>query len=119
MKSKSICLSISRRNKDIVEVIDEYADMLGISKSGAVFHIIKDYDLKDALEIWNVSHERNIRCCQNKDAGRTLQKDALVNKKCSEKKKYPKELVRSLCLTLQVEPMSGTSIDIGIEIFRK
>ena len=100
MKSKSVCLSISRRIEEMVEVIDEYADMLGMPKSGAVFHIIKDYNSKNALEIWNVSHERNIRCCQDKDAGRTLQKDVLVSKKCSEKKKYPKELVRSLCLTL-------------------
>jgi len=44
MKSRSICLSISRPNEDMVEVIDEYADMLGMSKAGAVFHIIKDYN---------------------------------------------------------------------------
>jgi len=29
---------------DMVEVIDEYADILGISKAQAVFHIIKDYN---------------------------------------------------------------------------
>jgi hypothetical protein len=28
----------------MVEVIDEYADMLGMSKAGAEFHIIKDYN---------------------------------------------------------------------------
>ena len=44
MKSRSICLSISKRNEDMVDVIDEYADMLGMSKACAVFHIIKDYN---------------------------------------------------------------------------
>ena len=37
-------LSISKRNEDMVDVIDEYADMLGMSKACAVFHIIKDYN---------------------------------------------------------------------------
>jgi len=44
MKTKCICLSVSKRNMDMVEVIDEYADILGISKAQAVFHIIKDYN---------------------------------------------------------------------------
>ena len=43
MKSRSLCLSISRKNEDMEDVIDEYADMLGMSKAGAVFHIIRDY----------------------------------------------------------------------------
>jgi len=43
MKSRSLCLSISRRNEDLEDVIDEYADMWGMSKAGAVFHIIRDY----------------------------------------------------------------------------
>jgi len=44
MKTKCICLSVSKRNMDMVEVIDGYADILGISKAQAVFHIIKDYN---------------------------------------------------------------------------
>ena len=28
----------------MVDIIDEYADMLGMSKACAVFHIIKDYN---------------------------------------------------------------------------
>lgn len=44
MKSRSICLSVSKRNEDMVEIIDEYADMFGMSKASAVFHIIKDYN---------------------------------------------------------------------------
>ena len=44
MKSRSICLSISKRNEDMVDVIDEYADMLGMSRSNANFYIIGDYN---------------------------------------------------------------------------
>ena len=44
MKSRSICLSISKRNEDMVDVIDEYADMLGMSRSNTIFYIIGDYN---------------------------------------------------------------------------
>lgn len=43
MKSRSLCLSVSRKNEDLEDIIDEYADMWGMSKAGAVFHIIRDY----------------------------------------------------------------------------
>ena len=44
MKSRSICLSISKRNEDMIDVIGEYADIFGMSKASAVFYIIKDYN---------------------------------------------------------------------------
>lgn len=44
MKTRSICLSLSKRNEEMAEVIEEYADMFGMTKAGAVFHIIKDYN---------------------------------------------------------------------------
>ena len=50
MKSRSICISLSKRNEDMAEVIDEYADLLGMTKAGAVFHIIKDYNRMKAKE---------------------------------------------------------------------
>lgn len=44
MKSRSICLSVSKRNEEMYEVIDEMADILGMSKASTVFYIIKDYN---------------------------------------------------------------------------
>ena len=44
MNRRHICCSVSRRNEDKVDLLDEYADMLGMSKACAVFHIIKDYN---------------------------------------------------------------------------
>ena len=44
MKYATKCLSVSRRNEDAIELIDEYADMWGISFSAATFKIVKDYN---------------------------------------------------------------------------
>ena len=44
MNRKHICLSVSRRNEDKVDLLDEYADMLGMSRSNANFYIIGDYN---------------------------------------------------------------------------
>ena len=43
MKSRNMCLYVNRKNEDVIDLIDEYADMWGMSKAGAVFHIIRDY----------------------------------------------------------------------------
>ena len=42
MNRRHLCLSVSRRNEDKVDLLDEYADMLGMSRSNANFYIISD-----------------------------------------------------------------------------
>ena len=44
MKILVMGLSGSRRNEDVVDLIDEYADLWGISFSAATFKIVKDYN---------------------------------------------------------------------------
>ena len=44
MNRRHLCLSVSRRNEDKVDLLDEYADMLGMSRSNAIFYIIGDYN---------------------------------------------------------------------------
>ena len=44
MNRRHLCLSVSRRNEDKVDLLDEYADMLGMSRSNANFYIISDYN---------------------------------------------------------------------------
>lgn len=44
MNRRHICCSVSRRNEDKVDLLDEYADMLGMSRSNAIFYIIGDYN---------------------------------------------------------------------------
>ena len=43
MKPKGMYLSLSKRTEDMPEVIDEYADLLGMPKAQTVFHIINDW----------------------------------------------------------------------------
>ena len=42
-KIRSFCLSISRRNTDIPEVIDEYSEILNLTKADTICHIIREY----------------------------------------------------------------------------
>jgi len=42
-KSRNMCLYVNRKNEDVLDLIDEYADMWGLQKNGAIFYIIRDY----------------------------------------------------------------------------
>ena len=44
MRTKTLCLSVSRKNLDMIDLLDEYADCLNMTKAGAVFHILKDWN---------------------------------------------------------------------------
>jgi len=43
IKSRNMCVYVNRKNEDVLDLIDEYADMWGMDKNGAIFHIIRDY----------------------------------------------------------------------------
>jgi hypothetical protein len=42
-KSRNMCVYVNRKNEDVLDLIDEYADMWGMHQNGAIFHIIRDY----------------------------------------------------------------------------
>ena len=48
---RSRCLSVSKKNEDTADLIDEYADIWGMSFSGAVFHIVNEYTQLKTKEI--------------------------------------------------------------------
>ena len=49
---RSFCLSLSKRNKDILEIVDEYREELMLSKANTVCKIIREYpSLKRKAEI--------------------------------------------------------------------
>lgn len=50
MKSRAGCLSVSKRNKETWELVEEYADMWGMSKASAVFHCIREFSRYKLLE---------------------------------------------------------------------
>ena len=47
---QAFCLSISRRNNDIIDLIDQYADQLHLSKADTVFFMIREYRRLKRLE---------------------------------------------------------------------
>ena len=48
---RAFCLSISRRNTDIIDLIDQYADQLRLTKSDTVFFMIREYRRLKRLEV--------------------------------------------------------------------
>ena len=49
-QQRAFCLSISRRNNDIIDLIDQYADQLHLSKADTVFFMIREYRRLKRLE---------------------------------------------------------------------
>ena len=43
MKSRNMCVYVNRKNEDVLDLIDEYADMWGLPQNRAIFYIIRDY----------------------------------------------------------------------------
>ena len=43
MKSKGICLNVSRRNDDLPEMIEEYSEKFNLSKADTVAEILRAY----------------------------------------------------------------------------
>ena len=55
MKPRMRCLSVSDKNQEAVEFIDEYSDMTGATFAGAVFAIAKDWKrLKTKERLWEL-----------------------------------------------------------------
>ena len=48
--NRSFCLSISKRNEEVVDLIEEYSEMLGLSKAQTVFYMLKEYPKLKAKE---------------------------------------------------------------------
>ena len=52
MKSKNFCLSVSRKNEDVLDMIEEYTDMFGLLKANTVLTILREYPkLKQAERV--------------------------------------------------------------------
>ena len=48
--NRSFCLSISKRNEEVVDLIEEYSEMFGLSKAQTVFYMLKEYPKLKAKE---------------------------------------------------------------------
>lgn len=53
INGRTLCLSISRDNRRVVEILNDYALDMGLSMSGTIFRIIQDYHQYKLLERTN------------------------------------------------------------------
>lgn len=42
-KSRALCLSVSKRNQSIMDIVDDYSLYFNLPKSQTVFRIIREY----------------------------------------------------------------------------
>jgi hypothetical protein len=50
MKSRTICLSVSKRNKRYIDLIDDYANEFNLNKAQTIFRIIGEYNTYRCLD---------------------------------------------------------------------
>ena len=43
MKTKSFCLSVSKRNADVLELIDDYSEILNLTRADTLCFILREY----------------------------------------------------------------------------
>ena len=51
MKTRAVCLSVSKRNKRYIELINDYALEFGESKSATIFRIIGEYNTYRIMDL--------------------------------------------------------------------
>ena len=57
MKSRSMCISLSKRTQELPEKIDEYADIFGMTKAATIYRIVNDWErlmMKEQFREWEV-----------------------------------------------------------------
>ena len=53
MEGRSICLSVSKRNKDLMQVVEDYSLQYNLPTSATIFRIIREHDEMTKWEIYN------------------------------------------------------------------
>ena len=53
MEGRSICLSVSKRNKDLMQVVEDYSLQYNLPTSATIFRIIREHDKMTKWEIYN------------------------------------------------------------------
>ncbi len=50
MKSRCLCLSVSKTNKRYLDLVDDYSLEFNLNKSATIFRIIDEYNKRRCLE---------------------------------------------------------------------
>jgi len=57
MESRTMCLSVSKRNKTAMEMVEDYSMIFNLNTSQTIFRIIRDYDKMIKWNIYNKALE--------------------------------------------------------------
>jgi len=53
MQSRSMCLSVSKRNQRFMDIVDDYSMKFNLNTAQTIFRIIKEYDQMSQWSYYN------------------------------------------------------------------
>ena len=53
METRAMCLSVSKRNKPFMDVVEDYSLQFNLNTSQTIFRIVKEYDQMKKWSIYN------------------------------------------------------------------
>jgi len=53
MQTRSMCLSVSKRNQRLMDVVDDYSMQFNLNTAQTIFRIVKEYDQMKKWSIYN------------------------------------------------------------------
>jgi hypothetical protein len=53
MESRSMCLSVSRKNKTVLDMVEDYSLQFNLNTSQTIFRIVREYDQMKRCRYYN------------------------------------------------------------------
>ena len=53
MQTRSMCLSVSKRNQRLMDIVDHYSMQFNLNTAQTIFRIVKEYDQMKKWSIYN------------------------------------------------------------------
>jgi len=55
METRAMCLSVSKRNKPFMDMVEDYSLQFNLNTAQTIFRIVKEYD---QMKKWNIYNRR-------------------------------------------------------------
>lgn len=53
MQTRSMCLSVSKRNQRLMDIVDDYSMQFNLNTAQTIFRIVKEYDQMKKWSFYN------------------------------------------------------------------
>jgi len=60
MSTRSVCLSVSRRNQRVLDIVDDYSLEWGLDRAPTIFRIAREYDALVKKNLNRSTNEKHI-----------------------------------------------------------